>query len=389
MSRHFVWLIPLTTSWLSWPWGLSCRVVVLVWRRRGGWLAARLLCALTLLPATWWPFRGSTVLPGWLVALGCRGAAGPGHRAACHRLPAAGPGQLPVVAGLVPCWRRLSWAATGSRNGARRDGRFRRRAPPTCSSSCWTRWRRTTWASMATTVPPARRSMSWRPRDSLRSRASDLVVDVAISCEHVYGTMASRALRRLVYSARCHLSHARRIPGFSRLRHGGIRRQQFVLCVRLGTGPRFRRLSRPYLSRGSPPSRTAALVNRPLDWLNEAERSSRIGWISICCDPRYNNSGGFQGRSQRVRRWSIASSSTGSPAVDSPSGPFFAFLNYFDAHCPYRASAGRIHRFGTEPARHRDSDLIQNWWPLDKKQALHSGACPCLERLRRLHRRSR
>ena len=46
--------------------------------------------------------------------------------------------------------------------------------------------------------------------------------------------------------------------------------------------------------------------------------------------------------------------------------PFFAFLNYFDAHYPYQLPPGRIHRFGTEPTDRYQRILIQHWWDLDK-----------------------
>src|SRR5262249_43123739 len=46
--------------------------------------------------------------------------------------------------------------------------------------------------------------------------------------------------------------------------------------------------------------------------------------------------------------------------------PFFAFLNYFDAHLPYQLPAGRFHRFGIEPADDHQRLLIQHWWDLDK-----------------------
>ncbi len=49
-----------------------------------------------------------------------------------------------------------------------------------------------------------------------------------------------------------------------------------------------------------------------------------------------------------------------------PERPFLAFLNYFDAHYPYRLPPGRLHRFGAEPADARQQVLIQYWWDLDK-----------------------
>jgi arylsulfatase A-like enzyme len=49
-----------------------------------------------------------------------------------------------------------------------------------------------------------------------------------------------------------------------------------------------------------------------------------------------------------------------------PERPFFAFLNYFDAHSPYQLSPGRMHRFGALAIDNRQRDLIQRWWELDK-----------------------
>jgi arylsulfatase A-like enzyme len=51
-----------------------------------------------------------------------------------------------------------------------------------------------------------------------------------------------------------------------------------------------------------------------------------------------------------------------------PGRPFFAFLNYFDAHSPYQLSPRRVHRFGTKPVEERDYRLIQDWWTTDKKR---------------------
>src|SRR5262249_19673961 len=50
----------------------------------------------------------------------------------------------------------------------------------------------------------------------------------------------------------------------------------------------------------------------------------------------------------------------------APDRPFFAFLNYFDAHYPYQLPRGRLHRFGVEPTDDYHRILIQRWWELDK-----------------------
>jgi arylsulfatase A-like enzyme len=50
-----------------------------------------------------------------------------------------------------------------------------------------------------------------------------------------------------------------------------------------------------------------------------------------------------------------------------PERPFFAFLNYFDAHGPYQLAPRRIRRFGVKPSNARERSLIENWWFVDKK----------------------
>ena len=45
-----------------------------------------------------------------------------------------------------------------------------------------------------------------------------------------------------------------------------------------------------------------------------------------------------------------------------PERPFFAFLNFYDAHYPYQLLPGRLHRFGAEPtddgSAHADPTLV-------------------------------
>jgi arylsulfatase A-like enzyme len=47
-----------------------------------------------------------------------------------------------------------------------------------------------------------------------------------------------------------------------------------------------------------------------------------------------------------------------------PERPFFAFLNYFDAHYPYDLPATGIHRFGVMPEDDPESQPLQDWLPL-------------------------
>jgi arylsulfatase A-like enzyme len=51
----------------------------------------------------------------------------------------------------------------------------------------------------------------------------------------------------------------------------------------------------------------------------------------------------------------------------SPARPFFAFLNYMDAHAAYMAPPGAIHRFGSYPLTDEQRWIIYEQWPeMDK-----------------------
>jgi len=54
--------------------------------------------------------------------------------------------------------------------------------------------------------------------------------------------------------------------------------------------------------------------------------------------------------------------------TEQEDGPFFAFLNYLDAHTPYLLPDGHDYRFG-RPARTRaEQRIIGRWWELDKRK---------------------
>ncbi len=50
-----------------------------------------------------------------------------------------------------------------------------------------------------------------------------------------------------------------------------------------------------------------------------------------------------------------------------PERPFFAFLNYFDAHTPYRLRDTAIRRFADEPGGRPETELIQDWIALSDR----------------------
>jgi arylsulfatase A-like enzyme len=112
--------------------------------------------------------------------------------------------------------------------------------------------------------------------------------------------------------------------------------------------------------------KSAVLVNRALDgfqvivsltedWLEDAELLPFVErlWQILDTDRK-----GAQEVNREFVDWLRARG--------QPERPFFAFLNYFDAHYPYRLQPRRLHRFGVEPATSYQRILIEHWWDLDK-----------------------
>jgi arylsulfatase A-like enzyme len=51
-----------------------------------------------------------------------------------------------------------------------------------------------------------------------------------------------------------------------------------------------------------------------------------------------------------------------------PDRPFFAFLNFYDAHYPYELPNGSKPRFGGIPHNPHEAALLRNWWTIDKRR---------------------
>jgi arylsulfatase A-like enzyme len=58
---------------------------------------------------------------------------------------------------------------------------------------------------------------------------------------------------------------------------------------------------------------------------------------------------------------------------EQPDRPFFAFLNYFDAHSRYVLKPGRLRRFGAEPDDDYKRILIDHWQDIDKSGVSPAG----------------
>ena len=72
-----------------------------------------------------------------------------------------------------------------------------------------------------------------------------------------------------------------------------------------------------------------------------------------------------------------------------PDRPFFAFLNYFDAHAPYIPPPGYVGRFGIRPRPPRDYEFLLGNMATDEQTDHETGRPDGPRLLRRLHHFSR
>ena len=255
MSRHFVWLIPLTNLLVFLVLGLVLCLVTWVWPRRGSGISARLLCALTLLPLIWALFPGIYGPAGLILVLGIATGLVPVVQRHAAGFRWCVQWSFPVLPG-------LDCAAGGFGLGGRSaQGMARGGAAPAGTGFSQRALDRPGHRGRRSPEPPRLQPPDLpdprgpgAARHSVRPRAGDLLVDVAISRQLLHGTLAPRAHRRLVHSARRDASHAGGLPGVSGLCHGRVRRQPALCRCRHGVGTRLHARTRTTSSQGSAPS---------------------------------------------------------------------------------------------------------------------------------------
>jgi arylsulfatase A-like enzyme len=368
MSRHFVWLIPLTNLLIFLGLGLAFGLIDLC-GRRGHWLALRLLCAFTLLPPMWAAFPRIHGLAGVILAVGIAVRLVPvleRHTAGFRRCVTL---SFPVLAFITPLLAASVWAGdwleerteaarpqppSGAPNVllivldtvaaehlslhdydrltsptldglARRGVRFDRVQAtsswtlPSHASSFTGRWPHELWASWFTPLDASHPTLA----EYFGSRGYATAGFVA----NTFFCGAETGLGRGFVSYQDYFFPELSAFKMAALIHWpleGLRsvdlflREHLILSV-------LRPFVRPIWGRFNADARKdAPVVNRELlDWLSS--------------------------RHQRDR-------------------PFFAFVNFYDAHYPYELPNGSEHRFGAMPRNPREADLLRNWWTLDKSR---------------------
>jgi arylsulfatase A-like enzyme len=360
MSHHFIWLIPTINLALFLLMGVVLSVLVLCCRR-GRWFALRLLCALTLLAPIWAAFPGIYGPAGFLPALGLAGRLVPAlqrHASGFGRLVRVG---LPVAAGLVSILAAWLWASdrikarhedarplplAGSANvllivldtvGADHLGLYGYNRPtsPTIDEL----------ASRGVRFDRVQAPSSW----TLPSHATiftgrwphELSASWLTPLDGTYPTLAEFVESR-GYATAGFIANTSYCGADSGLARGFTEYQDY-------TFPRLTAL------------KATALVDRPLegiraieifleDWLD----FDRLGpvvdllWWLLKTDRKETadvNRAFLDWLSERRH----------------PERPFFAFLNFFEAHHPYELPEKGIHRFGIRPRTARETTLIRDW----------------------------
>jgi arylsulfatase A-like enzyme len=367
MSHHFIWLIPSVTLAIFVLLGVVLSIMVMCWRRRGPWLASRLLCAFTFLPPIWAAAPGIYGPAGFLFALGFAARLVPAlerHATGFQRLVRV---SFIVVAGLVPILAASLWGSDrirawreelrplptpGSPNVllivldtvgadhlslygynrptsptidelARRGIRFDR----VQAASSWTL---PSHASLFTGRWPHELSANWfTPLDGTYPTVAEF--------------LGSRG-----YATAGFIANTGYCGADSGLARGFTDYHDY-------TFPRLTAF------------KTSVLVDRPIEGVRSIE-----GLLEDWLD--------FDRLSPAVEHlwWLLKTDRKDTAVVNrefldwlsrrrQPERPFFAFLNYFEAHHPYQLPEKGIHRFGVRPRTTREATWLRDWRLLIQK----------------------
>jgi arylsulfatase A-like enzyme len=368
MSRHFIWLIPATNLLVFLALGIVLCLVVFAWPRPGRWVAARLLAALTLLSPLLIAFPQVYGFAWLIVALGIAVRLVPvldRHAALFHRTWKV---SFPIAAGVVAALAASLWA--GDRLNERRE--TARPMPPLGSPNVLLivldtvaaehlslhGYHRPTSATLDALAPHAIRfsraqaTSSW----TLPSHASmftgrwphELSAGWHTPLDGVHPTVAEFLGARGYATA-----------GFA---------ANYWYCATDSGLDRGFTTYRDYIFPELTAFHLAVLVDRTVDGLQAFEQflkqSLNLQFLKPAVQYLWLLFNAERKEAEVVNREFLDWLSR----RRQPERPFFAFLNYYDAHYPYQLPKTGIHRFGSKPRDDRESDLIQNWFPLDKRE---------------------
>jgi arylsulfatase A-like enzyme len=365
-SRHFVWMIPLSNLAVFLTLGLFGCGIIAIWPRRGRWLAERGLCALAVLPPLLVAFPWIHSLAWVIVALGGAVRVVPlfeRHRQPLWRFVFVGYVAAILIVGIMGASLWLGDRVEQMRESSRP-------LPPRESPNVllivldtvaaghlslhgYDRPTSTALAELAQRgirFDHAHAAAPW----TLPSHATiftgrwfhELSVGWFTPLDRAQPTIAE-FLRDRGYATAGFVANTLYCGTDSGLARGFTHYHDFIF-------PELTALKVSVLVRLALQS-FQTLVYLAEDWLEPAGLMPIVKrvWQSLDTDRK-----GAAEVNQEFLHWLSHRAAA--------ERPFFAFLNYFDAHDPYQLAPGRLHRFGVEPTDKYHRLLIQHWSVIDK-----------------------
>jgi arylsulfatase A-like enzyme len=372
MSRHFVWLIPLVNLGIFLALGCFGTLVCIALPQRGRWLLARVLCALTILPVFLVGFPRVYTVAFLAMALGVAARLVPAieRRArAFRRIVLAS--ALPVV-GIVLVLAASPWVDDWIKQSRERS----RRLPPSGSPNVL--------LIVLDTVAAGHLSLYGYERPTSTTlvelaeqgiRFDSLIANSSWTLPSHATMFTGRWLHELsvgwlnpLDTAHSTLAEFLGARGYAT---AGFIANMAYCASDSGLGRGFT-VYEDYIFPELTALKTAVLANRVLRGLGSivpfVETRPALArwhpyvqrlWRSLTDDRK---------RAAVVNRELL----NWLARREQPDRPFFAFLNYSDAHTPYELPPGRMHRFGVERPDERQRELISHWADLDKARLVRT-----------------
>ena len=369
VSRHFVWLAPLTYLLLFLVMGLFFAAVTRLSPRRGGWLSRRLIVACALVPA--FMVAGPQIhIAAWMIlALGMASRLVPlleRHAIGLRRwMLWSFPGLVGLVLVMACSVPAGDWFKQRREAG--------RPLPPADSPNVLLIVLDTVRADHLSlygyhraTTPKLEQLAKRGIR--FEQRAGHRAVDPPITCKHIHGPLAARA--------RCGMDDpaAREFPTLAEYlgSHGyataGFAANKLFCSYDTGIDRGFAHYE-DYEISPLDAVRTATVVDFAFK-----------GVIGLTVNyGRSFDAGPFRPLQEVLLRWILARDRISAHAINlkfvdwlsrrrQPGRPFFAFLNYFDAHSPYVPPTIAAHHFGLRPRSAADAKVLDGWRDVTKSE---------------------
>jgi arylsulfatase A-like enzyme len=364
MSRHFVWLIPLSNLVIFLAIGLALTLLLLYRPGRAGPYAVRILCAFTLLAIVWAAFPWMYGPAGFVLVLGITARLVPlleRHPAGFRRWVSV---SLPVLTAVA-----VILAASVLGAGRIRDWNTgTRKLAPAGSPNVL--------LIVLDTVAAGHLSLHGYKRPT--SPAIDQLAQRGVRFDRVRAT-ASWTLpsHASMFTGRWphELSAGWLTPldstvptlaeylGAQGYDTAGFVANTFYCGVDSGLARGFAEYH-DYIFPGLTAFKMAALIHRPLDGLRSIDNFMRSRLNSVFFQRLLLK---FDAGNRKYASVVSREFLDWTAHRRGPDRPFFAFLNYFDAHYPYKLPERGVHRFGAAPTTDRELNLIENWRTLDKQ----------------------